>query len=1767
MPKSFAATIDTTCQASILIIGENTPNSIFRWNLISGSGTIGSLSTYNTIITNLSPGTNVFTRTATSASTGLFQIDTFKVERVPAPQLPALAPIIICPGQSATVAMPFYPGGAYTWSNGSTGHIISTSTPGVYTVSLSYYGCNVSTSVEVISLPVVNTPIHSGVLDSVCYGQPITITVGSDSLGIYRFSWYLRQIDGNDLPLSTSGTTPSFTTNPIYEPLVFAVTARNSQGCESAKLLIPVTVKARPLAINTQPTAISTAQLQLHLPFKGTLTDASGNNRNATGYNNYGSDRNGCPGTAFRSIIPAQQQVSVPANPGFDFQGGDFTFSFWFNTESNAQQTIFLLGNPGAEGYRIFINHQRRLCFQTGGVIRVLPYAQTNVDKWHCAIIRRKGNTLNLLLDGVYVNYFIGNNVGAQEPLLIASNQGSFRGLLSDIRIFKRAISPSEIQWLSNEFNVPTTTALPSAVCLSTFAQIVLHNPQPRVRYQVFANYTGVGGAIPIGPALSGNCGALNFSLPNLSNSGTYNIAATHLESGCTRSISIGSIQVLPKPATPDVINLTNCGTATIDLLNLIVNKTPGLTYRFFTSATGNIEIPYTGSNIFYTTTNLWVQAQQQAAANCINSVRSKIQITIQPKPSMPQGQHVYSCSPASVTLNVTGATPSQRYKWYTQPTGGNQLPHYGPSQNVYLNGQDVKLYVSIINLQTSCESDRLPITAFYIGPNRSPQLSINNAPVCAGQQIPITVTNHEPGLTYRWSTNPALPLGHISYTADPKVVLITVPNGSVTVTAELIIPIEPCPTTTSSITISSQASPTLQLPTMVDACPNETITMGEAAEPGYAYLWAGLGITNPTLSLQDITAFNANSFVQTLIYTLTKTNLATGCSLTRQVALKVSPAINLSVGNVTNVCSNDTLRIPFYAASNVSVNLLWNNPPPTVQFNAWVDGSDIVVTGSNPSSRSFNPNLRLLGNNASTGCLREVAVGPLGIHPNFNDAAGPNLIICSNNPVQLGTVVQALPGTQFTWTPSFGLNDPTISQPTFYWPNNSGGDTLIEFKLYTLTAEGCNDTSYTTLTLLPALPELEVKDTTICVSGSITIGELYPPGNLNYTWQSSPHLLTGIEPSQAVVTAGPFPIDTTLYFIRTAFNDDCSFNDTVAVKVEAIPSDTIEGNTFVCPGMGDSYYFVYPFRDGYTYTYTAIGGVIISSDEIAGAQIFWPDTATVARIVVTITSARGCMYTVSKDITISNRLQPRIGTNDPVEFCANSIAPRTYFVRFPTAGNNYNWTVNGGTIVNANNDSTIVNVVWQGAGQHEIFVGESNPATAGIACQGNSASIMVNVKALPQLTSAVTGPAEVCIGVANTFTISASNYDLLEWEVESNNYQISALDDSLITLTFYSVGTVPISVKAYGFNGCLSQSEYLVVQVNDLPSISNVPNINQAICAAAPFGTYTAQGTYANGYTWQAIGGKILSSPNADTVIVEWLADAPTHRLRVAGVGANCSGNAFEAIPNVDFSIPSIKAISYHPEDEKLLMVYLNTLAQTNGQQRTELFYLHKDTLVNQAAIASNGSTLRTITFPRLSDKNLHSAYVRYRNLCGNQTSQRTHSPVILTGRRQGNAMEMTWIPYVGWNDHPLNYEFEVRADGNPGWQSTYTFEQKGLSAKVVPSPVSGTQCYRIKVKGPDGTISYSNTICDYFETFLVPANVITLNNDGKNDAWLISNLERYPNTAVEIANRWGQTVFSSTDYKNNWQPTELPTGTYFYVIKNPILRQPIRGWVELMR
>jgi len=125
----------------------------------------------------------------------------------------------------------------------------------------------------------------------------------------------------------------------------------------------------------------------------------------------------------------------------------------------------------------------------------------------------------------------------------------------------------------------------------------------------------------------------------------------------------------------------------------------------------------------------------------------------------------------------------------------------------------------------------------------------------------------------------------------------------------------------------------------------------------------------------------------------------------------------------------------------------------------------------------------------------------------------------------------------------------------------------------------------------------------------------------------------------------------------------------------------------------------------------------------------------------------------------------------------------------------------------------------------------------------------------------------------------------------------------------------------------------------------------------------------------------------------------------------------------------------------------------------------------------------------------------------------------------------------------------------------SNYTIAQWNLNgtnyftATWDSSFSAGVYPISLTVTNNQGCIDTITLFLNVYDELTFP-NVFTPNGDGKNDNMLIEALK--PNSSLSILNRWGDVVFSTTNYQNNWggkdsQGKDLTEGVYTVLFTDP--------------
>jgi gliding motility-associated-like protein len=149
-----------------------------------------------------------------------------------------------------------------------------------------------------------------------------------------------------------------------------------------------------------------------------------------------------------------------------------------------------------------------------------------------------------------------------------------------------------------------------------------------------------------------------------------------------------------------------------------------------------------------------------------------------------------------------------------------------------------------------------------------------------------------------------------------------------------------------------------------------------------------------------------------------------------------------------------------------------------------------------------------------------------------------------------------------------------------------------------------------------------------------------------------------------------------------------------------------------------------------------------------------------------------------------------------------------------------------------------------------------------------------------------------------------------------------------------------------------------------------------------------------------------------------------------------------------------------------------------------------------------------------------------------------------------------------TAWGDRVTDYR----------WTDTVGIVSGSLTTNKLEVRPSYHTMYTVTGTNKQGcAVSSSITIGFSGNVMPNPVNVITPNGDGKNDKWIIWNINRYPDNTVTVFDRAGRRVFFKKNYFNDWDGTyngrALEEGSYLYVITLGPGLDPVKGVVVIIR
>ena len=131
----------------------------------------------------------------------------------------------------------------------------------------------------------------------------------------------------------------------------------------------------------------------------------------------------------------------------------------------------------------------------------------------------------------------------------------------------------------------------------------------------------------------------------------------------------------------------------------------------------------------------------------------------------------------------------------------------------------------------------------------------------------------------------------------------------------------------------------------------------------------------------------------------------------------------------------------------------------------------------------------------------------------------------------------------------------------------------------------------------------------------------------------------------------------------------------------------------------------------------------------------------------------------------------------------------------------------------------------------------------------------------------------------------------------------------------------------------------------------------------------------------------------------------------------------------------------------------------------------------------------------------------------------------------------------------------------GATGYLITVNGVSNQITDTVHSEPSAVNSIFVQAINGLCGPGEKGDAYCE----IIIP-NVVTPNGDGFNDTFSIKNLEQFDNVSLQLFNRWGNNIYETGNYVNDYSFGDQPDGVYFYVLKVPG-KDPFTGNVTVIR
>jgi len=774
-----------------------------------------------------------------------------------------------------------------------------------------------------------------------------------------------------------------------------------------------------------------------------------------------------------------------------------------------------------------------------------------------------------------------------------------------------------------------------------------------------------------------------------------------------------------------------------------------------------------------------------------------------------------------------------------------------------------------------------------------APQISVDNAVVCTGGQVNMTISNADANATYTWYRNGSVIAGATTAALSESPVAVDGDATTYTYTVIAELANSGCVSATSApatVTVIPAPVAEVSVDGNTTVCANGTVTLNAHVSPAaaYSYQWYKDNVLIPGATQSSYTASEAAR--ETAYSYKVEVTANAGCT-----TYAVAPAINFVAQPVVEAtistdiaCVGGTATLTAIVNGGVEGNngvntysYAWYRNVPvegeTYSTTEWVANTPVYTTTGLEAANQYSYYV-VVSNNAY-GCNAQSNL------VNFNVVSDPVVTIARVAEYPASVCDGGNTALKANVAGGFGA-------ATYQWFKNGNmlvGETnqvlYIDALAYNVNdtyavevsqeGVGCSGSASAAInTLVTVVPTYTVDITgfgNVCEGGTLTLNAtvngVIDGDVLSYQWYkvSNGNTTAIANSNSATYSTSDLLLGNSYdyYVVVTSNIAGCSVvSNSVPANVVAAPSVAIQGANTVCEGGNLTLNaFVTGGVEGADYTYTwnwtgAANGTATTATPNFVPTLTASDYATPYYFTVTVnrTDNTGCTAT-SAAHEVNVQSVPTVSvTADNSYVCQNGQVSFTAHVS-PVGSYNYVWTINGEQLaVNASTVTT--SMATTGTINATVVVSAANASSS---CSATATiATPVNVVAVPTVTLTANNTT-MCVGGVTTLTATVNannnipgNFNY-EWIVDGA--PVSGVTNTLNqTLTAAGIHTYQVRVSQNNDLGCASSwSNQATVQVAEQPVVALSSQDGLSICEGGSVtmtGVVTNYGTTVNGVT-----------------------------------------------------------------------------------------------------------------------------------------------------------------------------------------------------------------------------------------------------------------------------------------------------------------------------